>query len=75
LFYDSARFSTTKKLSTSNENSEKNIMLIISKTNIDKIDKIKKKSIKILLRIWHVGNVNRIADKIFIDNFKWIKTR
>jgi len=50
-------------------------MLIISKTNIDKIDKIKKKSIKILLRIWHVGNVNRIADKIFIDNFKWIKTR
>jgi hypothetical protein len=51
LFYDSARFSTTKKLSTSNENAEKNIMLIISKTNIDKIEKIKKKSIKILLRI------------------------
>jgi hypothetical protein len=74
LFYDSARFPTTKKLSTSNENAEKNIMLIIFENNIDKIDKIKK-SIKILLRIWHVGNVNRIADKIFIDNFKWIKTR
>jgi hypothetical protein len=37
-----SRFPTTKKLSTSNENAEKNIMLIISEKNIDKIDKIKK---------------------------------